>query len=434
MNLRHIINFQFRFSFFLYICLLPLSSIIFVLIDLSCSGRSSPIWIEKPYSLYDEKRFIVGVGSGISKEMADDSARLEVMKQMKMKITEKFREILTEETKGKFSFQSEKVERTAESEISGEIEGMLIKERFYEKKEQRWYSLAVFDKSLFSKKIKREIADTESQILLGMKQAKEFLDVGDVVSAVRVLEKQEKLADLISAKILILLSLGENYQSIFKSLFDKLIYDLSSVRISAEGEKQYSSPLTPVSFRVRIMYNGIPVRNFPISVKVKGLFSENKFSFVSGEDGYAKVRFLHPLRIGENTIYIEPSLPYIETQAVFQVSVKPATLLIKGDEKTTNIVAECLSKKGFYISSLDEKKGYDFVVKPELTAKIVHEGKDFSGNRIFISSAELSITFLKDEDVIYSEKFSSKYSSRNKDEAIAGALNSLIKNFCSSAN
>ena len=396
-----------------------------------CSGKDIPDWVENPYSMYDIKRFVVGVGVGYSKESADESARAEILKQIKVKIKEEFEEKVVEKREeGRTEtspFFSEEAQRIAKAVVSGEIQGIIIKERFFDESERKWYSLAVFDRSAFTKRIKRELADIDSQILLGVKRAKEFLSSGDVVRAIEVLESQRKRITEFHAKSMLLRAIGEYYPPAFEMLLEKISHEISSsLKIKTYGRREYQSPFTQVSFKINFLYNGIPVRNLPFSVGIKGLFSEKKFSFVSGENGEAHVKVFVPLRAGSNLFHIKPDLPYVDAYATFEVFVNPLTFFVKGKGKIREVIENCISKNGFHIS----EKGYVFVVEPELTTRIIHRGKDFAGKDTFISSAELTLNFKRGENTIFSESFTSRNSGSSVEEANSRAIHSLMRNIC----
>ncbi len=113
-------------------------------------GDERPQWIEHPYSLYSERQYLVGVGSGDTREAAEKNAVAQIAKIFKtdIRVDETLIESVLESTKGKKSELSTSSEIYNRTRIKSDqqLKNVKIDQVYFSEKDGMYYALAYLDR------------------------------------------------------------------------------------------------------------------------------------------------------------------------------------------------------------------------------------------------------------------------------------------------
>lgn len=122
---------------------------------------SPPLWVvSKKESRYPDALYITGVGeSKESSSIADDIARAELLKQIKVEIESRDTAYYSETSSntGEFSNQEVFTDSRITTKTKGTVSGIKITERWFDKKSGRYFSFAVLDKNILTATLKEKI-------------------------------------------------------------------------------------------------------------------------------------------------------------------------------------------------------------------------------------------------------------------------------------
>ncbi len=419
------------------------------LIFLSC-GEKIPRWIESPYEGFNPAYYIVGVGSGANKNEADASARAEIIKQIKVNIKEivegKIESSSTfgydEKDKDK-SWIVEKIRKYAETEAEGILEGAIIKERYFDRKREIWYSLAILNKSEFAKKLKSEISEKDSEILLKIKNLQDTRDASYITSKISEIERA---IEELKSKLLLIQTLGERTIKIASDEFVNRIKEmLKRAKMMIKGEEKFSNIIAPIELKIKLTdENGLPIQNVPMKVEIKTPIGERVIiDIITDQNGEAKVLHNVFLKPGENDIRVIPNLPYMDgVMEVFKIWIsyeKPVIVRSKYDVLKENM-KRCLHKEGIKTFEDDkiqkddkirEVEGSTIIIQGDIYYDEVYTGKDFRGDNLIIAQSTLAIRAeTEDGFVLFEKVISEKGIGKSSEEAKEKAIKRAITKIC----
>jgi len=233
------------------------------------SSPKPPGWVlGRGHKQYTHAQYLVGVG--FSKEntvTASESARAELAKNIRFKLASVMKDYNSND--GSF------VESFVKTETDALLEGVQIKDGWFDSQKKVFYSLAVVKRKDVLIMIQDQVDKVVSTIDLTMNQANTFHDNGEVLkSLVYYYDGYNE-----SSKLLPLL---RTYKSV--SLFPEVPVVSTNIPSAIDFKKKVQSIVGNIevekidnleSFVVKITYDGQALRNLPIK------FYGNSYNFVS---------------------------------------------------------------------------------------------------------------------------------------------------------
>ena len=134
-------------------------------VDAAARKKEKPAWVDGgKISRFPARRYIVGISASpdtgeetADRSRADNSARAEVAKQIRVQVREAIVDIQREE-RGKTDFSS-LMEIKSESSVDLSLEGLTIADRYYDSKKKLHYSLAVLERANAARRLGNKVID-----------------------------------------------------------------------------------------------------------------------------------------------------------------------------------------------------------------------------------------------------------------------------------
>jgi len=237
-----------------------------------------PSWIlGKEHSGFSNARYLVGIGfSDKNAVSASESTRAELTKNIRFKIQSLMKDYSSND--GSF------VESFVKTETDFLLEGVQIKDGWYDPVKKVYYSFAVVKRKYVLTMIQDQIDALTATVVLVMKQANTFYDNGDILKAlVHYYDGYNE-----SSKLLPLLrtyktvnrfpeapSLAKNVPSA-NNFKEKVQSIVSGIKVEKIDDKYKSiSTNKDVSFTIKVTHDGIAIPHLPIK------FHGNSYNFVN---------------------------------------------------------------------------------------------------------------------------------------------------------
>ena len=258
-----------------------------------------PSWIHTGgISQYPADLYITGVGSAqveysdtaSAQAKADSRAIAQVAKQIEVvikQLSSSFERELSSSAKGSLS-QKDVWEKTA-AFVEIKIEGVRIEDRYFDKENNRIYSMALFDRmaqgEMVSNEISTLVSNASALILEAEKSKNKIGKVHRSVAAYGLAIKKMLLALRenqylsIIAPLLVHRSIPTTLSNLQSDITD-FMSQFSFEGIKGDNQKSIISGNLPEPLQLQVLYNGVPVPSMPIL-----------FKFVEGSgniDAYAR--------------------------------------------------------------------------------------------------------------------------------------------------
>lgn len=282
-----------------------------------------PVWVEKGYHpKYTEHLYIIGIGivKGTGDEekdikRADDSARAEIAKQIKVHVQEEIKDVI----QGSEKKVAADIEVMTKSSVDMALEGVRVVDRFFDKKNNLRYSLAVLNRentaSSLLDSVKKKIDEIKFLISEVQKLAKDgkcwagFLNLLKSVSLINDARGQAAILKVVSASPLL-----SEYQNIpeipnlsqVKMEGEKILNLMELKKLSGDSQKGETGMPLQEPFEVEVTCNGIPEGGVPLSASFRTGKGEMDKTAKTNNAGKAKFR-LHTVQesgVEENTVMI----------------------------------------------------------------------------------------------------------------------------------
>lgn len=398
-----------------------------------CSSRAKPPWVYEPYRDYDPDRFIVGVGFGNNPNQADDSARHEILKQIKSQI----KSIIEQKTKAEMKVKGgkedvllgERLFGRIRTIVEGEIKGVQINQRYEDKEENMWYSLAVFDKVSYAKKMRKVLLRKELEINEILKRVEQDITNGEIFGAVSKLREADRISSEIEPEIEFLSLISDEFiPDVRESIKERFasLNDLISIQVD-EPERTFSEPFTVVSLKVMVKTkNERAVKNFPLIVKPDSLLFGTEIFAVTDEMGIANLSF--PMFIHQrNKIELRSGIPELRVVADAYVSSgeKARVRVFSNSEAIRSFLSTCLLSYGVELAS---DTIYTISVTPSV--KIEKTGKDFRGNPFHIVGIYADLIAQINQTVVLKTIRYAKGGGSSPEESLKLAFRNLLSSIC----
>ncbi len=129
------------------------------------SGDKIPQWVNAPYDIFPQNRFIVGVGSGDTRQAAEKNAVAEIAKvfQSNIQVDETLIESALEHTKGKQSELTTNSQMVNKTRITSDLElkNIKINRVFFSQNEGLYYVLAVLNRAETARLYRRDFEEND---------------------------------------------------------------------------------------------------------------------------------------------------------------------------------------------------------------------------------------------------------------------------------
>ncbi|MFQ5672496.1 MAG: DUF4384 domain-containing protein [Nitrospinales bacterium] len=251
----------------------------------------TPAWvIGKGHPGFPASRYLTGVGvSGENAVSANESARSELAKSLKVKISSVMRDVSTEE--------STRLRLVVETQVDTILEGVEIKDGWYDAAKRVYYSFAVLRRELAAAAIRDRIAGIESRLPEIMRQGREHEAAGEVVGALSHYlfgyRAALPLLPLKSARRVIIRASeipggGALGARDFADRIDEVVHSLDLSVGSGDGQVVQSIGGLPEPLAVRVSFKGKPVHGIPVVFQFDRGDGELEAKKTSAADGTAQ--------------------------------------------------------------------------------------------------------------------------------------------------
>lgn len=159
------------------------------------AGSQKPDWVSGKSPKYPDAFYLTGVGEGKNRTAAEDAARAQLAKMLKVEISSEESYITAEtESSEKVKFESEAQAKVASS-AKELLEGVQIA-AVYEEKE-RFFALAVLDREALGERIDGNMKEAGEAIKLGIQTdeiGNDYTKLSKVLKAIAATEKRDELS------------------------------------------------------------------------------------------------------------------------------------------------------------------------------------------------------------------------------------------------
>jgi hypothetical protein len=304
-----------------------LITVLFMITAFGCTAAKQPAWVANGnHPGYTPGQFLVGVGlSSRSRDTqadvqkADTHARLEVAKQLKVKIQSNLTSLQEQKTRSFLpeTYTSKTVMDVMEDvEIS--LEGITIVERYYSEKDHLHYSVAVLNKSETAKRLSSEMAWHSHNVEELSRQSDILLENGDITGALhKKIKALDHYRNYISKKQMVAVlnpQASDSPEAPPGDPYDGLIDVKNSIDlITIDGDMQagrigrgLDRPLS-----VKAMYNEkTPMDNLPVTAQFQNQAGRSERNSVTGKDGKAEIKVLEIQKTSEHLNLITVSVDW----------------------------------------------------------------------------------------------------------------------------
>jgi TolB-like protein len=265
--------------------------------EINLKPSTPPDWVfGKEHPRFSQNSYLVGVGfSEKNAVSANESARSNLAKNLKVKIRSTMVDASTTE--------QTYVKSVIETEVDTVLEGIEIKDGWYDTIKGVYYSLAILERSLAVTIIKDRISKIESALHRNLKEGIEAETRVDLVTALSHFltgyQKAPTRSPLINALHVITRS-PENFDSQninaneFKSRINGIVNNLNLATVSGDRQiaKTQRGVANPLIAKVYLLKEGkqIPVPNIPVIFNYETGHGELEKEKISASDGTVKTK------------------------------------------------------------------------------------------------------------------------------------------------
>ena len=284
---------------------------------------------------YSSDQFLIGIGlSSRSRDIqadvqkADANARLEVAKQLRVKIQSHLTS--RQEQKSSALLPQTYTSKTVvgvEEEVDLLLEGITIVDRYYSKKEQLHYSIAALNKSETAKRLTHEITRHRDNVKALSRQSDQLLKQGEIIGALhKKIRAMDHYRNYISKKQRVAVLTPHALESPEASPidpYDGIVALKNSIAlIRLDGDMQAGRISTPLArpLSVKAVYRQkTPINNLPVSVQFQGDTGRAEQNRVTGNDGKAEIKILD---IGKPGNHLNPMAVSVDWDRIVKEALR----------------------------------------------------------------------------------------------------------------
>ncbi|MFQ5717364.1 MAG: DUF4384 domain-containing protein, partial [Nitrospinales bacterium] len=284
--------------------------------------REPPGWaLGRGHSSFPSKRYLLGVGvSDDNAVSANESARSELAKSLKVKIRSVMRDVSTERG-GHF-------ELVVDTQVDAILEGVAIRDGWYDSDKKVYYSLAVLERGLAAAMVQDRIGAIESGLPQALRRGEEAERRGKVLNALGYYfsgyERALLLPPLKSAYRVITGSArpaansGGLSSGSFVSRVNRITHNLKLSVVSGDRQavKTFDGLRKPLAARVYL--GETPVGGIPVAFRFERGSGELERNKISGSDGKVETRVHKILSFEEKVHQVSARLDYEKIASRFK--------------------------------------------------------------------------------------------------------------------
>ncbi|HID95526.1 MAG TPA: hypothetical protein EYP53_05645 [Candidatus Latescibacteria bacterium] len=345
------------------------STLVLLILNIGCASQRPPIsyvaptketrrtlrphWVDNPPA---DPAFFFGVGSASDsgdpardRKRADDSARLEIASQLKIRVTSVVFDLIQTRRKA----AREEIEAEYSQEISTMVdqtlEGSKIIERWRDPETGAYYSLASMSKVEFRAKVKKQVEDAKNKALDHYRHAQRAQSAGDMFTAMKYYASAlDELRVILGTPLQIDLD-GDGKEEFFRAELQRKISEIVSnlqIKVINNNQKGKIGKPLPEPLIARLLYRGIPVRNMPFIfslIKGKGELDGTARTNFAGE---ASSKVYKTRSVGTNVVVVKADISGVlgthviqnlkgfkPPQARFTYFIEPIAVMVMISEK-----------------------------------------------------------------------------------------------------
>lgn len=190
-------------------------------------GKEKPTWVDKPYALFPQDRYIVGVGSGDTRDAAEQNAIAEIAKvfQANVQVDETLIESVLEQSKGgKHALQtSSEIYNRSRVTSNQKLKNVKIDRVFFSEDEGLYYALAYLDRAETARMYRKDFEENNLLISEYFEQAaQESNKLRKLANLNRALALWQ-INDLINEQYKVLTTGSGLVQAVSKSALDEAV-------------------------------------------------------------------------------------------------------------------------------------------------------------------------------------------------------------------
>jgi len=342
---------------------------------ISCAGaRNIPTWMPTGHHpKYPSEKYLIGIGiaprtrnpdADMSK--ADAKARVEIAKQIRVKLEDVISANEMERKEGSVVTSSYDISVSSQENVNMTLEGVEIADRYFDPKAKLHYAIGVLPKARTAMRLSFEAEEGYSGCQKISKEADRLLAKGDMVGSIRKLilavDLFEKAENKMTISSILMPTPGGIRSDITENPFAKLIELVNDLRFEiVSGDKQegrIGAPLPePLSLKVLSKGNA-PIAGMPIIAKMSPKDGTAEGIVKSGKDGRASLKILEVKKTGKsiNHIRLVPAWEEAVQEALGKMTaqwtnrIKAAEILfqykLRVEENTKVLIKTCILQDG----------------------------------------------------------------------------------------
>ena len=303
-----------------------------------------PDWVlSKDDPRFPKARYLIGVGTHDNNSVfANESARLELAKTLKVKIRSKMVDVSTTE--------QQYVESVIETEVDTVLEGVEIKDGWEDQAKGVYYSLAIVERSLAASSTQNKVSKIESILQRNLSEGVEAENRADVINALsHYLSGYQKAPSLPPLKSALHVITGPRESSgsqnisagEFESKITGIVHNLNLATVSGDRQivKTRKGVAEPLVAKVYLLKgeNQIPVSNVPVLFSYEVGQGELEQKKTSGSDGTVQTTIHKISSYEESNHVIAVKLDYSSIRSNFNGDfVNKLLLPLKNKRATFN--------------------------------------------------------------------------------------------------
>jgi len=407
---------------------------------LGCTMGKNPGWVANGiHPGYAPDQFLVGIGlSSRSRDAqadvqkADTNARLEVAKQLKVKLQSNLTS--RKEQKTSLLLPQTYTSRTS-MDVKEDVElllgGITIVDRYFSKKDNLHYSIAVLNKRETAKRLASEIVWHSHNVKEFSRQSDLLLKSGDVTGAlqrkIKALDHYRQYASKKQMVVILNPDAPGNFEAPPVDPYDGLVELKNSIAlIPLDGNLQAGRIGRALDrpLRVKALYNqNIPINNLPVTAQFRDQAGRAEGNSVTDNRGKADIKVLeiHNTNTHVNLISVSVDWNRLVREALEQTPDKSWVGFLSGPSvnfkyklrvpNVTHVLIKVCNQSGYsnvnatsllHPMSVDLLKDKGFLIKK--SGRSVCSGS--------LSTESIVRTYKRQADIVVIEKVDVDYSSR----------------------
>ena len=172
----------------------------------ACSGFATrqgemPDWVAGEARAYPQARYLLGRGSGPSRDLAQERARADLVKGLELALEARTTETQRFSTDGDAPGNRLQVQRRIETQTAAVLRGVAIAELWRDPRSGEYHALAVLDRSAAARRLRQEIAgldaETRAQVAAARAAGEPLAALARAMEAVRLQEQRRARSRLL---------------------------------------------------------------------------------------------------------------------------------------------------------------------------------------------------------------------------------------------